>query len=67
MSRRTVESLTLSLQYTGPASESGSGALTANTGVSLTYWGETPTTGEQTTLLRTIVEEANEKTVYEGS
>ena len=67
MSRRTVESLTLSLQYTGPASEGGSGALTANTGVSLTYWGETPTTGEQTTLLRTITEEANEKTTYEGS
>ena len=67
MSRRTVESLTLSLKYTGPTSESGSGALTANTGVSLTYWGETPTAGAQTTLLRTIVEEANEKTIYEGS
>ena len=67
MQRQTVQSLTLSLQYTGPASEGGSGALTANTGVSLTYWGETPTTGEQTTLLRTITEEANEKTTYEGS
>lgn len=67
MQRQTVGSLTLSLQYTGPGSEDGSGALTANTGVSLTYWGETPTTGEQTTLLRTITEEANEKTTYEGS
>lgn len=67
MSRQTVNGLTGSLQYAPPISESGLGALTANTGVSFTYWGDGPTPGESTTLLRTIVEDANEKTTYENS
>lgn len=65
MSKQTVNGLTLDLNYKAPQYEDDVGALQARTGVSVTYWGYQPTTGSTTTLLQTITEPANEKTIYE--
>lgn len=66
MQLQTAQNLTTSLQYTPPESEYGVGELTARTGVSFTFWGSAPSAGVPTTLLQTITENANEKTIYEG-
>ena len=65
MSKQTVNGLTLDLNYKAPQYEDDVGGLQARTGVSVTYWGYQPTTGSTTTLLQTITEPANEKTIYE--
>ena len=65
MSKQTVNGLTLDLNYKAPQYEDDVGGLQARTGVSVTYWGYQPTTGSTETLLQTITEPANEKTIYE--
>ena len=67
MSKRTVSGLTLGLTYVAPHYEDDVGGLKATTGVSVTFWGDEPTPGSETTILQTITESANYKTIYEDS
>ena len=67
MRKRTVSGLTLGLTYVAPQYEDDIGGLKATTGVSVTFWGDEPTPGSETTILQTITESANDKTIYEDS